>query len=57
MDAVNQLIFQIKASGKLGVDRKELEEYIGRTLDVIVYMEKRKVVEMVEIYYDYDKEN
>ena len=56
VDAVNQLIFQIKASGKLGVDRKELEgEYIGRTLDVIVYMEKRKVVEMVEIYCDYDK--
>lgn len=55
-DAVNQLIFQIKASGKLGVDRKELEEYIGRTLDVIVYMEKRKVVEIDEIYYDYEKE-
>lgn len=56
VDAVNQLIFQIKASGKLGVDRKELEEYIGRTLDVIVYMEKRKIVEMVEIYYDYNEE-
>lgn len=54
-DVVNQLIFQIKASGKLGVDRKELEEYIGRTIDMIVYMEKRKVVEMTEIYYDYDK--
>lgn len=55
-DVVNQLIFQIKASGKLGVDRKELEEYIGRTIDMIVYMEKRKVVEIVELYYDYEKE-
>jgi pilus assembly protein CpaF len=55
-DVVNQLIFQIKASGKLGVDRKELEEYIGRTIDMIVYMEKRKIVEMVEIYYDYEAE-
>lgn len=53
VDAVNQLIFQIKASGKLGVDRKELEEYIGRTIDMIVYMEKRKVIDMSEIYYDY----
>ncbi|QUH22005.1 ATPase, T2SS/T4P/T4SS family [Alkaliphilus sp. B6464] len=55
-DVVNQLIFQIKASGKLGTERKEIEEYIGRTIDMIVYMEKRKVVEMVEIYYDYEKE-
>lgn len=51
-DVVNQLIFQIKASGKLGVDREELEEYIGRTIDMIVYMEKRKVIEVTEIYYD-----
>lgn len=55
MDAVNQLIFQVKASGKLGVDRSELEEYIGRSIDMIVYMEKRKVVEMVELDYDYKK--
>jgi len=55
IDVIHQLIFQIKASGKLGVDRKELEEYIGRTIDMIVYMEKRKIVEMAEVYYDYNK--
>lgn len=55
-DVVNKLIFHIKSSGKIGTNRKELEEYIGSTIDMIVYMEKRKVIEMVEIYYDYEKE-
>lgn len=55
MDVINQLVFQIKKSGKIGLDRSEIEEYISRTLDIIVYMEKRKVVEMVEVGYNYDK--
>lgn len=51
-DVIRQLMFQIKSSGKLGVDRAELEEYIANSIDIIVYMEKRKVVEIVEVNYD-----
>ena len=51
-DVIRQLMFQIKSSGKLGVDRSELEEYIANSIDIIVYMEKRKVVEIVAVDYD-----
>lgn len=51
-DVIRQLMFQIKSSGKLGVDRMELEEYIANSIDIIVYMEKRKVVEITEVNYD-----
>ena len=55
-ETIRQLIFQIKASGKLGTDRKELEEYLSRTIDVIIYLEKRRIVSISEIDYDYEKE-
>ena len=55
IDVIRQLVFQIKASDKLGTDRDELEEYIGRTIDIIIYMEKRKFINISEVYYDYDK--
>ena len=54
-DVIRQLVFQIKASGKLGTDRAEIEEYISRTLDHIIYMEKRKIVCISEVGYDYEK--
>lgn len=55
-DVIRQLVFQMKASNKLGTDRKELEEYISRTIDIIIYMEKRKIVDIAEVYYDFEKE-
>lgn len=55
-ETIRQLIFQIKASGKLGTDRKELEEYLSRTIDVIIYLEKRKIVSISEVDYDYENE-
>lgn len=54
-DVIRQLVFQIKASGKLGTEREEIEEYISRTLDHIIYMEKRRIVSISEVGYDYDK--
>lgn len=54
-DVINQLIYQIKSSGKVGVNKNEIEEYISRTLDVIVYMEKRKVVEITEVCFNEEK--
>lgn len=54
LDTIRQLIFQIKASNKLGTDRAELEEYLSRTIDFIIYMEKRKIVSISEVVYDYD---
>lgn len=55
-EVIRQLVFQIKASGKLGTDRHEIEEYISRTIDIIIYMEKRKIVSISEVYFNEDKE-
>lgn len=55
-EVIRQLVFQIKASNKLGTDRRELEEYLSRTIDIIIYMEKRKIVTMSEIYFDEETE-
>lgn len=51
-DVVNQLIFLIKSSGKLGTDREELLRYIARTVDVVIYMEKRRIISMSEIVFN-----
>lgn len=55
-EVIRQLVFQIKASNKLGTDRRELEEYLSRTIDIIIYMEKRKIVTISEIYFDEETE-
>lgn len=54
IDVIRKLVFQIKASNKIGTDRNEIEEYIASSLDIIVYMEKRKIVSISEVYFDYD---
>lgn len=54
IEVIRQLVFQIKASNKLGGDRTELEEYLSRTIDMIIYMEKRNIVNISEVYFDMD---
>lgn len=51
-EVIRQLVFQIKSSNRLGTDRFELEEYIARTIDIIVYMEKRKIVSISEVVFN-----
>ena len=46
IDTIRQLVFQIKASNKLGTERKEIEEYLSRTIDIIIYVEKRKRLDL-----------
>lgn len=54
-EVIRQLVFQIKSSGKLGTDREEIEEYLSRTLDIIIYMEKRKIVTISEVCFNEEK--
>ncbi|MFW6025077.1 MAG: ATPase, T2SS/T4P/T4SS family [Candidatus Woesearchaeota archaeon] len=54
-DSINQFVYKLREAGMYGLSRSELEELIGKNIDIIVYMEKRKVVEIMEVDYNHDK--